>query len=137
MKTLPFQGQGLAVAFLGAAVIVIGVYRVSAYLSTMNSIWPLIVGVALLAALAASLPILFEKSTWLSVLVLASGLPVAVFVDALFDEWMNQTSRNLFPFEILIWVASASLPVMLGYGAGRIVRSRRWLMRGINDTSAL
>ena len=129
MKTFPYEGHGLSAAFLGAALVVITVYRVSASLSSMDSTWPWVVGVAFLAVLAGSLPVLFERSTWLSVLALIGAIPVAVFADAIIDETLNQTSRNLFPFEILIWLASACIPVAVGYQIGRMVRSRRQATR--------
>ena len=60
-------------------------------------------------------------STWVqskprtAAVLLYAAIPFGVLVDVVIDGALNNIDRNLFPLEILFWVALAPVPVWVGY----------------------
>jgi hypothetical protein len=50
-----------------------------------------------------------------SLLIFYISIPLGVIFDVAMDSAYRQIDRNLFPLEILIWMAISPLPIFVGY----------------------
>ena len=118
-----FAGTGLFYSFIASVVTVITIYRIGSFFSdsqTISAFLPLLAIMAL-ATVAGTIPFLFRKSNWGCVVGILGGVPVGVIADTTWDLYVNSSDRNLFPLEIILWWLGTGLPVIAGYGIGRLI----------------
>ena len=96
----------------------VAAYRIPHLLGAdnMGAILALALFVFLLGAAWASW--LSSASLWTVGLLFYVGLPIGTLVDVIIDS----SSRNLFPFEVILWLIVGVIPVALGVMWGRSLR---------------
>jgi hypothetical protein len=106
-------------------IIVIVTYRIGASLKLFDTFWGWGLGALFFFSIAASVPALFRACSWVCVLAMLGAIPFGVAADATYDFFVNHIDRNLFPFEIVFWWVVTPVPLLLGYGTGRLRHGRR------------
>jgi hypothetical protein len=119
------SSTGLLYSFSMSIIVVIVSYRIGASLKLFDTFWGWGLGSLLFFCIAASVPVLFQACSWVCVLAMLGAIPFGVAADATYDFFVNHIDRNLFPFEIVFWWVVTPVPLLLGYGTGRLRHGRR------------
>jgi hypothetical protein len=104
-------------SWLTTAAIVFSGYRFFAASISEQSGWLVAAAAFFVTALAIS--VAFRSQTWLPLLLMLAGVAVGVLADVVYAQLVGYPSRNLFPFEVLVWWALSAIPLVAGYSLGK------------------
>ncbi|HCE58610.1 MAG TPA: hypothetical protein DER09_12480 [Prolixibacteraceae bacterium] len=75
------------------------------------------------AALAGIFSVIFERNIFKAAVFITTGFVTAVVFRIIFDIiFIDPTSHNIFPIEIIIWAVLAFIPAILGAVIGYFIK---------------
>ena len=118
------SGTVLVASFAGSFLVVGLTYWQIPYVqvSLPDAVWgaPLI-----FVVVSAALPcILSATRFWLSTLIVGSSVPAAVLARVMYEAFLDPTSHNLWPFEIILSAGPGLIAALVGALAGKLLARR-------------
>jgi phosphatidylglycerophosphate synthase len=110
------------VSVVSGTVAVLLTYMLGASIVTPNS-WGIWIVAAVTFCIAGALcGVLHPKASWLLPMGVLVGIGAGVLIEAIFQEFVNTKSRNLWPIDIAMWWLVGIVPIYLGFALGRFMR---------------